>query len=143
MRFAHTLTTTAPAEAIWQVWADVPAWPAWDTALESASLSGPFALGAQGRLKAKGSPASPFVISQVDPGRSYSFTTGMPLAQLEVRRTLAADGGATSFTHEVTFRGPLGWLWGRVLGPGFRAQLPGAMERIRQIAERSAVAVAG
>lgn len=139
MQFAHTVTTNAPAETIWRIWTDVTNWPEWDVALEWARLDGPFALNTGGRLKSKGSPESPFTITQLDAGRSYTFSTHLPLAQLHIRRELTPGAHTTDFTHTVAFTGPLGWLFGRILGTQFRTTLPEAMERIRAHAEQAEV----
>jgi hypothetical protein len=135
MHFKHTLQTTATPESIWAVWTDVKRWPSWDTELEEASLAGPFALGAQGILKSKGAPPSTFTISQLDMGRSYTFTTKLPLAQLHVRRYLNDINSATLFTHEVSFSGSLAFVFARVLGGRFQAALPGVMRNIQRIVE--------
>lgn len=137
MRFEHTLETTAPAERIWQLWTDVAGWPRWDTALVAARLDGPFALGAQGRLHSKGSPTSTFRIVELEPGRSYTFAVLLPLAELRVRRVLAPAPAGTRYTHTVSFVGPLGWLFGLLLGRQFQTMLPGVMERLRQLAQQS------
>lgn len=134
MRFQHTLETTAPAERIWQLWTDVDGWPRWDTALVSARLDGPLAHNARGRLRSKGSPEAAFTIVALEPGRSYTFAVPLLLAELRVRRELAALPGGTRYTHEVAFVGPLGWLFGLLLGRQFRAMLPGVMERLRTLA---------
>jgi uncharacterized protein YndB with AHSA1/START domain len=136
MRFEHTMETTAPAERIWQLWTDVAGWPRWDTALVSAHLEGPFAHNARGRLQSKGSPESTFRIVELEPGRSYTFAVPLLLAELHVRRALTPTPTGTRYTHEVSFVGPLGWLFGLLLGRQFRAMLPGVMERLRTLAEQ-------
>lgn len=136
MRFEHTVETTASADRIWQLWTDVSGWPRWDTALVSAHLDGPFAYNARGRLRSKGSPESAFTIVELEPGRSYTFATALLLAELRVRRTLALTPAGTCYTHEVSFVGPLGWLFGLLLGRQFRAMLPEVMERLHQLAEQ-------
>ena len=41
----HSIETTASAEAIRRLWADVPGWPDWIADVAHAELSGPFAVG--------------------------------------------------------------------------------------------------
>ena len=41
----RSIETTASAEAIWRLWADVPGWPDWIADVAHAELSGPFAVG--------------------------------------------------------------------------------------------------
>lgn len=136
MRFEHTLETTAPAERVWQLWADVAGWPRWDTALVSARLEGPFAHNAQGRLQSKGSPESVFTVVELEPGRSYTFAVPLLFAELRVRRSLAPTPAGARFTHQVSFVGPLGWLFGLLLGRQFRGMLPEVMQQLRALAEQ-------
>lgn len=138
MRFQHTLETTAPPERIWQLWTDVAGWPRWDTALVSARLESPFDHNARGRLRSKGSPEATFTVVELEPGRSYTFATPLPLAELRVRRTLTSTAAGTRYTHEVSFVGPLGGLFGALLGRQFRAMLPTVMEQLRTLAEQPA-----
>jgi uncharacterized protein YndB with AHSA1/START domain len=137
MRFEHTLETTAPPERIWQLWTDVAGWPRWDTALVAARLDGALACSAQGRLHSKGSPESTFSIVELEPGRSYTFAVPLLFAELRVRRALTVLPAGTRYTHEVSFVGPLGWLFGLLLGRQFQTMLPGVMERLRQLAEQT------
>lgn len=136
LRFAHTVETTAPPEAVWSQWMDVEQWPTWDTELRSSRLKDPMAQGARGRLVPKKGVPSNFVISEFVPLESYAFTTKLPGASLTVRRTLAATAeGGTSFTHEVSFEGPKAERWARRLSPSFRAALPGVMDTLADVAE--------
>jgi hypothetical protein len=60
---------------------------------------------------------------------------GLPLCRLNVHRYLQLQPDGTYFTHEVSFQGLLGWLFGRLLGRQFKTVLPGIMENVKQIAE--------
>jgi len=136
MKFDHIVETTAPPEKFWAAWTDVEHWPQWDTKLVSATLDGSFALGTKGRVKPKRGPAARIFISELKPGESYTFTTRLPLCELKVRRHLTRkDGGATYFTHEVSFVGPLASVFGNLLGRRYREALPVVMENLRKIAE--------
>jgi uncharacterized protein YndB with AHSA1/START domain len=136
MKFAHTIETSAPPEKIWGAWTDVEHWPQWDTELASAALDGSFALGATGSLKTKRGPVSRFTISELIPRVSYSFTTRLPLCELKVRRRLTRkEGGGAYFTHEVSFVGPLSFVFGNLLGRRYREALPTVMENLLKIAE--------
>ena len=135
MRFEHTVETVASPGKIWGLWTDVERWPAWDTELASASLDGDFVRGARGTLKPRRGPASAFVISKLTPGESYVFVTRLPLCELRVERRLARRTGGTTFTHEVTFVGPLSFLFGSLLGRRYRESLPVVMGNLRRIAE--------
>ena len=135
MQFEHTVITNASPDAIWDLWANVSRWPEWDTELQTAELDGPFELGATGRLQPQKGPQSAFVISQLEAGRSYTFTTRLFFSRLDVYRFLAQRDDQTVFTHRVSFRGPLGFIFGRLLGPGFKCALPSVMKQLARLAE--------
>ena len=136
MQFGHVVETTASPEKIWAAWIDVERWPQWDTELASATLDGSFALRAKGRVKPKRGPAARFSISELIPGESYTFTTHLPLCELNVSRRLTRNGGSgVFFTHEVSFVGPLSFVFGNLLGRRYREALPMVMENLRKIAE--------
>ncbi len=135
MKFSHTLKTAAPPEQIWGIWTDVENWSAWDTELVDSRLEGSFALGAIGKLTPRKGRVATFKISQLNPGESYTFTVSLPLCRLNVHRFLQLQPDGTDFTHEVSFQGLLGWLFGRLLGRQFKTVLPGIMENVKQIAE--------
>ena len=135
-RFSHTERTRAPAAAIWALWADVANWPRWDSALQSAALAGPFAVGSHGRVVPFRGVTAEFVLTALDPGRSYAFRTRLPLGALHVRRSLRQDGGHTQFTHEVWFTGLSKGLFGWLLGRKYRVLLPQVMAVIKAQAEQ-------
>lgn len=142
--FAVTLKTSAPPAAVWAVWTAVADWPTWDTELASATLDGSFVLGATGRLVPRRGRAAGFRVSALIPDTAYTFTTGLPLAALHVRRVLVpaarADGTpATRITHEVWFDGLLGGLFASRFGPAFRAALPRVVAAVAARAERMGV----
>ena len=134
--FAHTVRVQAAPDVVWALWTDVPSWPDWDVELDSAFLDGPFEVGARGRVTPVRGPSSSFRIAELEPGRAYTFETRLPLAVLRIRRSWEpSDAGAIDITHEVSFHGLTAGLFASRFGPTFRAALPVAMERIRQLAE--------
>jgi Polyketide cyclase / dehydrase and lipid transport len=135
MKFSHTLKTTATPAQIWLVWTDVAHWAEWDTELRDACLEGRLELGSIGQLTPKTGRLAKFKISQFSPGESYTFTIKLPLASLNVRRYLNVQADDVYFTHEVSFRGILAFVFGFLLGRKFRSVLPSVMENVKRIAE--------
>lgn len=134
--FSHTDSTTVTSDKIWAVWTDVPNWKQWDKGLKEVVFEGEFAVGAKGKLIPDKGPKSKFVISKVEPGKSYTFKTKIPFGWLIIKRTLEIKGGQTFFTHDVEFTGLLKKILGKKLGKNYRAMLPGVMAKIKQIAEQ-------
>jgi hypothetical protein len=108
---------------------------AWDTELYDSCLTGAFAIGAVGRLTPKRGRVSEFRVSQLNPGQSYTFTIALPLCKLHIHRYLSLTQDGLSFTHEVTFKGILAFLFGLLLGRRFQTALPRVMDNVKQIAE--------
>ena len=135
MKFSHTLKTSASSEQIWAIWTDVEHWSVWDTELVDSHLKSAFVLGAVGKLTPKAGRVSPFIISQIDSGNSYTLTLKLPLCKLNIYRHLYRQSDSTYFTHEVSFKGILAFLFGLLLGRRFRIILPSVMENIKRIAE--------
>ncbi len=137
-RFRHSVKTTAPRAAIWQLWAEPATWGAWDRGLRSAAASGPLGPGVTGTIVDLAGRRASFRITEWHPGEVYAFATRLPLARLHVRRAFL-PGPATRLMHEVHFSGPLAPLWARALGPGFRRALPPTMAELVRLAEAQAV----
>jgi len=140
MWFSHSMETTAPPGRVWEVWTDVERWPEWDTELREASLNGTadgFDVGTEGHLEPRVGPTARFVVTDVDPVRSYTYEVALPLGTLLVRRSLHSHDGGTTFVHEVWFEGLLRGLYSRTLGRRYRRALPEAMTAVRDHAEAS------
>lgn len=136
--FQHEVVTSAPAAEVWRLWSDVSTWPSWDTELESARLDATFASGVTGVLKGKGAPESAFTIAEVVDGQRHVVITKLPLGgELIIERSLVSSEQGTRFRHDVRFEGFGGRLLSAFLGKGYREALPGAMERLRALAEAS------
>ncbi|MBB6673538.1 SRPBCC family protein [Cohnella nanjingensis] len=130
MKFKTQAKVAVSKQALWEAWADVPAWPKWDTELEEAILDGGFAVGAEGRMKSKkGGVWSIFRILAIEPARGYTCVVPMPGARLEFHRTFReAENGELEIAHELDFRGPLGWLYGLTLGRATHRKYPTLMK---------------
>lgn len=136
--FQHTLSTTASPETIWSIWTNVERWHEWDTGLRQAELKGDFVVGAKGRLLPDKGPKARFKVVAVEAGQSYTFKTQLPFGGLYVKRYLEVREGQTFFTHEVWFGGFSSRFFAKRLGAGYRALLPGVLEKIREMAEGGA-----
>jgi Polyketide cyclase / dehydrase and lipid transport len=137
--FSHEVTTTAPPEAVWALWTDASTWKDWDKGLKSAEHDGAMAVGSSGKIIPLDGPAARFTVTAMEPGRSYAFKTGLPLASLTVSREITGTA-PTRFRHSVSFSGPLAGYWSGQFGPGFRAALPPTMDTLAALAEAGAPA---
>jgi polyketide cyclase/dehydrase/lipid transport protein len=143
-------TTKASAESrattdqIWAAYEDVPGWTRWDHELDFCRLEGPFAQGSEGVLKPRGGPVSRFVLTAVEPGRSFADRTmlphaWLPLAALEFEHQLTPLAtGSTRIEHTVRISGILGPVVARLLGPKLVAGLPTAVRSLAALAASAA-----
>ena len=73
---------TAPPEAVWDVLVDIAAWPLWGPSVRNASLydgASQLGLGVRGEVWTAVGVRMPFVITEFDPGRRWSWSVaGVP-----------------------------------------------------------------
>ena len=131
--------STAPPGAFFERWADMDSWPEWDEAIAWTRLDGPFAAGSTGTLKPKGGPKVSFVIETLEPDSEFTDVSSMPGAKLRIRHLVAVqDDDRTRVDIAVSIDGPLGWLWGRILGKGIAASTPDGLRHLVAMAEADA-----
>jgi hypothetical protein len=131
---AETLIHADP-DRIWPILADGPSWPDWDSGVER--IEGRVAPGEKIKLVSKVNPGRAFgvKVTEFEPGRRMTWTGGMPLGLFKGVRTFELRpeaGGATRFTMQERFSGPLLPLIGRSipdLGPSFDQFARGLKER--------------
>jgi hypothetical protein len=133
---AATETSTAPPAAFFARWADMETWPDWDEAILWARLDGPFAAGTTGVLKPRGGPKVRFVIEVVTPGCEFTDVSSLLGARLRIRHLASVMGdGRTRIDIEVSIDGPLGRVWGRILGRGIATSTPMGLRRLVEVTE--------
>ena len=132
-----TVTAKASPEAVWGLWADVENWKAWDPAVEQSSIDGPFSEGTRGMLKPEGGPKSPFVLTGVRPGEGFSDRTRLPLASVDFFHEVERVGEGTRIAHRIEIRGPLSFVFARLMGRRFEKGLPEAVQNLARLAEES------
>ncbi len=128
----------AEAARVWELWENVADWRRWDDGIEWSKLQGGFAAGTCGVLKPRGGLAARFTLIEVEPGRSFADVTHLPLARLHFshRLEIQADG-STRIVHRAELRGPLGWLFRAIIGPGIKKGMPLAVEKLARLAEQA------
>ena len=133
-----SISTSASAEIIWNLWADVENWKEFDTLLEYSFLKDQtsFELGAVGYVKARGAPKTKFEIIEFDAGKSFTESLKLPAWHtLELKRLVHVSEGKTVFTHEIVFKGPFKGVLYYFLADNFKRELPLVMTRLKLVAE--------
>ena len=135
-----SVTSSAPAAAFFERWADTATWPEWNTDTAWVRLDGPFATGTTGRLKPKGGPAVRFVVERLtaDAFVDVSRLVGARLT-FDHRVQILAAGGGTRVDVTVTLTGPLRRLWNAILGSGIAASVQPDLDRLAAACEHAPV----
>jgi hypothetical protein len=131
---AHA-TSTAPASAFFDRWADCETWPEWNIDTEWVRLDRPFGKGATGTLKPKGGPKVRFTVTELS-GQRFVDVSRMPGGRVTFVHEVHEAPGVTTIDVAVSIDGPLGWFWRRVLGSGFRTSLQPDLDRLVTVVER-------
>ena len=131
----HTVETTAPASAVWQIWQDVSNWNTWDHGIEFSTINGPFEEGTTGALKPKGGPLVYTTLTQVKPMEMFVDEAKLPLTRIIVSHSLKESKGKTYVTHSIEMRGLLAFFFAFVIGRDMKKNLPQEMMAMVRKAE--------
>jgi hypothetical protein len=135
MEYRASATIDADPDRIWAILTDAGAYTEWDNGV--VRIDGTIAPGERIKLYSELDPKRAHAIRVVgfEPGRQMTWKGGMPLGLFKGVRTFdltpEAGGGATRFTMEERFSGPLLPLIGRSLpdfGPSFE-KFAGGLKR--------------
>jgi hypothetical protein len=130
------VTSTAPAQAFFDRWADMSTWPEWNTDTEWVRLDGVFAEGATGVLKPKGGPKVRFVVEKLVPEQEFDDVSRLLGARLAFRHSVTPTaGGGCSVTVTVSMSGPLALIWKAILGKGLVASVQPDLDGLARAAE--------
>jgi hypothetical protein len=116
----------APAETIWEIITDAPAYSGWDSGVER--IEGRIAPGEKIKVFSELNPGRgfPIKVTEFEPARRMTWTGGMPLGLFKGVRTFTLTPGpdsTTRFEMRETFSGPLLPLMRRSMpdfGPSFK-----------------------
>jgi hypothetical protein len=123
-------------ERIWQLWADVPAWPEWNADIEHIELVGPFAAGS--RIVMTPSGQEPIELRVAEAAEPELFVDEADFGEVVVRTThrvqrVAGDGSQITYRMEIT--GPQADTLGPQIGPEISGDFPQTLAALVQRAE--------
>jgi carbon monoxide dehydrogenase subunit G len=77
MEYTVTTDIDAAPDAVWQILADVEHWPEWTASMTSIDRldEGPLAVGSRARVKQPKLPIANFVVTDLQPGASFEWTS--------------------------------------------------------------------
>ena len=138
MFVSHTVHIDAPPAKVWDVLADVERWPEFAPQFKSIvrKEEGPLAMGSSARVTPHGFFGSVWTVTQLEPGRSFAWESGMlPGVHLLGDHVIEPEGDSSSVTFSLRSSGPLAGLLGLALGRIFRRNTRQAAEGLKAFCE--------
>jgi uncharacterized membrane protein len=142
----NSVGISAPAEVVWAVFSDVERWPTWTRSVTSVEPLDGAALepGRRFRIRQPRLPVLVWRVSDVDPGRSWTWRATAPGATTDAWHRLRPDGdAATVVTQGIDQRGPLGVLVGVLMRRLTRQYLALEAQGLKRATEDRAVGRTG
>ena len=114
--FHISIDIAAPADVVWSVMEDAEHWHEWTPSVRSIRLldTGPLRVGSRALVRQPKFPPGVWQVTALDPGRSFTWRTGLPLMWVHAHHYVTPIEGGTRATLSLRFVGPLGRLMGRL-----------------------------
>lgn len=116
MRFEATIEVQAPAERVFDVYADVERWPEWTSSVTTVERleAGPLRVGSRARITQPRLPVAVWQVSDLVPGRSFTWVARGPGIRTTGRHEVVPVAGTDRVTVAASLdqQGPLGPLVG-------------------------------
>ncbi|BBY21757.1 SRPBCC family protein [Mycobacterium stomatepiae] len=112
-----SIAIDAAPQLVWDVFTDVEHWPEWTASVTSlVGLDGPdLAVGRRFAIKQPGMQKLVWRVTEIDPGRSWTWVQRSPGVLVTARHHVTASGGRTLVRQQLDQSGPLGALVGRLM----------------------------
>lgn len=123
-RSYSTETNKVNAGQMYNLFADVNNWASWDPGVEHSSIEGPFAAGNHFMLRPKGGPDVKVELLETEPNRRFLDVTSFPLAKMYDEHLFEATPNGLKITNTITVKGPLSFLWVKLVASKIAASLP-------------------
>jgi uncharacterized membrane protein len=110
--FSTAIDIQAPPERVWAVWTDVERWPEWTPTVMSLERldGGPFVPGTRARIRQPRLRPLVWVVTRMDEGRGFTWTTGSPGVVVTAHHAIEATEIGSRATMSIEYGGPLGGL---------------------------------
>jgi len=115
MNITDAVRINAPIERVWDVYADVEAWPEWTASVRSVELldGRVLAMGARARIEQPRFPRVVWTVTALERGASWTWVARSPGARTTATHALQRiDDGTTLVTQAIEQRGVVGTLVG-------------------------------
>jgi uncharacterized membrane protein len=145
MEQTKTIEIAASPERVWEVLSDVEYWPEWTESVTSARRvdDGPLKPGSRTRLKQPRLPEAEWVVTELEPGRSFTWVSTGSARNTARHDIEALPGGGSRVRLGFESAGLLGELVGRLYAGMIKRSLGMEAEGLKRRAESGASGVEG
>ena len=128
--------TSAPPDRVWTLWRDPNNWSRWNSGIQSAQVDGPIANGTKGKMTTNRGSTHDVMFSNVVEGRGFSMSmAGAPLTTFTFSCEIAPDGSGSKIAQNVEISGPLGFIFGPMMGNEMAKQFVPVLDDLARAAE--------
>jgi uncharacterized protein YndB with AHSA1/START domain len=114
LRISDSIIINAPVEVVWSVTSDIERWPEWTPTITSVKRldTDPLKPGSIARVSQPMQPASEWVVTEIIPGRVFSWETRRSGLHMIATHELSSEGSSTKNVLHLDARGALAiMLW--------------------------------
>ena len=122
-------------DAVWQIWTDINNWPKWHGDLDYCKLEGACKVGHHFMLKPKGAPAVKVTLTDIVEKQHFTDTTRFLGATMINTHSMKAQGGGVLLTSTLEMKGPLKWLWIKLVAKNVAHAFPKEMDALAKLAK--------
>ena len=121
----QAVETTASAEDVWALWADVAGWPRWNADIERIELDGPFATGSTIVMTPAGDdPVELRIVEAVEPTLFVDEADGGDFVVTTTHRVDPVDAERNRVVYRMEISGPAADTIGPEIGPQISGDFP-------------------
>lgn len=133
---ASRLTMASPS-SVWRVWADPSNWSGWNSGIAAAEVDGPLADGVHGNVKTTRGTTHAVTFHDVVESRGFRMSmTGPPLTTITFSCLIEPSGQGSRIEQNVAFAGPLGFLFGSMMGNQMAQHFVPVLDDLARTAEQ-------
>ena len=116
MEYQISVGIDAPPDVVWAVMSDGERWHEWTASVTSVRLldDGPLRIGSRALIRQPRFPPAVWKVTALEPGRSFTWRSGMPLMWVYGQHSVEPLGSGTRATLRLIYDGVLARLMGRI-----------------------------
>ena len=131
----HSVETSARAEAVWRLWADVERWPEWNAGVERIELRGPFAVGTILMTPPGDEPVELRIAEAIEPELFVDEADGGDFVGRTIHGIEGVGDERSRITYRMEITGPAAETVGPQIGPEISGDFPQVLAALAAHAE--------